>query len=648
MPLDRPDGSEIPETELRPGEKLPDSLKTYASFRIQYNRNLLKGENKKGPRAVERARERIRLARSIENIFQSMPPSLNTKEEISTYLREQEELWQERDFQASSVAYQKYLGQKTEDIKSAQQMLDNLRDSDFGTAPFKSWDKSSLTAKFDSYFASSINFHIRNTKKKALERGDEAEAYRCDRVHDQLISLANTAQRENLSDEVYAELLANFCEKYDKLSKKTDRTKKTNNLIPLRSAELDFLQLSARVLPESHTQPSASDEFRELDRLLIRLGRREDISEIRNALKQTAPQATQLSWNEPSKLKPVIDDLIGKISPLISTTSADISKSFHENLDSKKTNRDLKTLLEVRYRLELLRSLIEYRIKHIEKLTEDTVADQEFQREEAAGEPWINRNRERAAWRVFEGIKTYLSDPDKNAGDYLHQLLQQAMKKSDQDQIDQLLTSEVRENIELRMVKSEEASSLAKRPIRRPIFVVKDKATYMKVYKAMTGEDGSESHGVHLGGRSLRSVKHWKSIGLILSHDDPGTIEHEIRHSIDPFTSEDVDTRSSYNRLLSELFAYITNNSEILEPGLIDNQLFESIKKQVGNRIYFDSYHPPEFSTSQKNMSFEDWKILVSECVDHLAVLLTNRTAEHAQQVLVQSQTTDQFLATKY
>lgn len=163
------------------------------------------------------------------------------------------------------------------------------------------------------------------------------------------------------------------------------------------------------------------------------------------------------------------------------------------------------------------------------------------------------------------------------------------------------------------------AQLVAGRIIQRPIFVHSE-AMNEKLQKFIA----TEGIGFFMSGSFFPGVPLWQDTGIIVSTDKPEAIDHEMRHSIEPFL------RTGYDRLLSELFAYY--DFYINSPGIVN---------MVGSENYYENYS----AQASQRISQEEWSVLVRKCVDKARKLRVQFGDIRTQRMIICAKTVKDFLS---
>jgi len=207
------------------------------------------------------------------------------------------------------------------------------------------------------------------------------------------------------------------------------------------------------------------------------------------------------------------------------------------------------------------------------------------------------------------------------------------------------LTAAERSSISVVIADSKDVSSIARKKIVRPVFVVTDRALLNQIGALFTMRP-EEHHGKAAGFVVVfpeAKARGIKDVQLIVSGEGAGVIRHEMTHTIDP------TKRSGYDVAIDEIFAYYADNAG--RNGKTDD--WAGLKKSVTNRGYFDTYSDEvgkanmlRFSDDPEipRLTYEQWKAKVEAAIDNVALDAVKR-GDGARRRLARAKTLDEVLA---
>lgn len=555
--------------------------------------------------------------------------------------------------------YADYLLQRSQELGSAVDFVREFNPRDLERKPYQDWSAAQPTESQHPYYQyRNFTRSLESDQKTAKETGDEVAAYRLARVHDEVAMLVQPDRAREISQAGLAEGLAHMTVLYDKRRRALNDTRATS---PLRSRpgsqfkeiKINTEQIVERVFPDNQMNPSAQAEVADA-RLRITtaesfIGRRETSS----LLQTIQPSIENWAWNDATAgiqaLEPVLASLGQDIALAQDKVAAIIARDGSADREAWSGRNQLVKLIESYHRIRKLIVELERRTQWQLAPTETAVEDAQFQAEEAKGEPWINKSRERVYHKIIAEIDAVLDGTGPTAGDYIKQvIISGATDPRVIERANALLTPDVLSHIRIVTVRSASLSRLAKREITRPVVLVDGDAAYVALEKVFRGDRAGTSHGIHLSGY-INKHELWSKVGLVLSKaGQEDTMTHEMRHSVDPFIARGIEQRTGYNNLLCELFAeyivIIQADAELhnqADPAY--QQTWKNFEALVSHKSYYDQYSKSLLES--KKISYGDFRKLVHECVAQMQMLAIKLGPENAQRTLAKCETTAQFLA---
>lgn len=260
-------------------------------------------------------------------------------------------------------------------------------------------------------------------------------------------------------------------------------------------------------------------------------------------------------------------------------------------------------------------------------------------------QPWLNRRREVAYDVVAKTLRGQIESGNTTPYAAFKALLP-SLATTWRQRLDASLTAEDRGGFALRVVRSPHLSEVAGYPIVRPVFVVSDDKVYRKVDavlrtspapRILWPDEQQEARqqsntGIHAHGRAIPIDLPGADISgldMVIARDNPDTIEHETRHTVDP------QKRTGYDRILEEMFAYY-------EQHVIKRNDWNGFSTAVMARGYYEQYSRGR--TPGSRITFHDWTIRAS-LAGHVLQDLQARIGDiAAERVLAQSRTYEDFL----
>lgn len=171
------------------------------------------------------------------------------------------------------------------------------------------------------------------------------------------------------------------------------------------------------------------------------------------------------------------------------------------------------------------------------------------------------------------------------------------------------------EKIQLRLIESTDASKIANYQIKRPIIECADPETVVLMAKKVGHQQPERVGGfIMVGGRFRKNGL--GEMGLIVTPKNPGTIKHEIRHSIEP------KQYSGLDRALSEIFAY----AELY----VKNGEWQKLEEMVVNEVYLNTYKtsPKEIPLDMQEKFSADERALFQKEVHQAIEQLKKRVTQ--------------------
>lgn len=648
-----------PAVETQEQKKIPlAEIQEYAAFWVQFTRDRFK--EKLSKREKQGIQNQLEKFQATEDILLLLPKKLNTREQIERYLDSQIEELEAKFEHAQSPSYQDYIAKQREKVMAALQFMDNSDEKqNHSNKLFQRWRsnkrhqewRGEKSVEFDHTFYEQLASRLEPKRQEAEAAGDEESALKYEHLLDQVFTDAHPERNPTISIELL-NFVSNELTLAEKELKETKLGIKSSTpdelaatIILARDSRKNYFAVNKKKFLNIETQPSSFDEIQEIDHLVILVLKNASplLPPLKKLLKQLKPQADELTWNDPNKLDIQITEALKLTDQAIEEIT---DEKRVEGVGKLKKTDVLHIIYEVKFRLESFHRLLDRRMNLNWLPKSEPIEDPSFIEEEANGEPWINKERERSYARVNEEIREATEIRGQSGGDYLYELIvNNAKDQKYRKQCKELFNDQIRQGIEVRIVTSDSLAKIAGRPIRRPVFVIKDPSVYQTLEAIFDHKPGT-SHGLHFPPGVFPDDENWSKIGMILAHDNTSTIDHEVRHSADPFTTKDLNTRRGYNKLLAELFAEYT---EVVSTSIGSNEettAWRGVERLVGLRSYYKNFS--KYVKEENRLSFEEWQELVEDCVGQMKVLCAQRGSVKAQKILAQCETVEQFLNTKF
>ena len=193
------------------------------------------------------------------------------------------------------------------------------------------------------------------------------------------------------------------------------------------------------------------------------------------------------------------------------------------------------------------------------KLAETPVTPQLLRRRELAKEGRefpMDESREAEYRAITERLRKMVEDGLSHA-DILLSVLKPQLDLLPRDRRNFSLTAAERSSISVVIAESKDVSSVARKKIVRPVFVVTDRASLNQIGALFTMRP-EEHHGVSAGFAVVfpeAKARGIKDVQMIVSGEGAGVIRHEMTHTIDP------TKRSGYDVAIDEIFAYYADHA---------------------------------------------------------------------------------------
>lgn len=548
--------------------------------------------------------------------------------------------------------FQTHLIQRTDDLLALKQYIESTSTNTTRLAPYQEW-KARQSRTVVHPFADYRKFMVEH-KTHAAE--DEVSAYHRARVHDEITILVQPERRDDIVPFTVAEGLAHIINVYQE---------RKNAAAQAKGASRDFCdrrfagiaapteRILNSVFPEIKTHPSARQELLEIRLSIFSADGFIADTSVRDAVEALRLRIDSLAWNDVKKgaeeLNGLEQHIVGSMAKAEAIVSEQMTRYGPDSTEARRAKNHLVQYVQAYVRVLKLNAEFARRKKWQLVPDEPPIDDSKFQAEEAKGKAWVNIARERVYHRILDESRSW-QESGKSGGEYIRDVILQGSAREDMLQrCREILTPEVMQKIRVVSVVSTSLSKLAGREIIRPVVLVDSEEAYVQLERVFIGERAGGSHGIHLSGYVSKHPL-WGKVGLVISKSwQKGTITHEMRHSVDPFISRGVESRTGYNDVLSELFAEyiaiidadktVTNTHD---PRY--QNVWRAYKEQVEHRSYWEQYSRslPE----RDRVSYETWRQLVSDCVDHVAGLSNRYGSDSVQEFIAQSTTVEQFLAT--
>lgn len=553
--------------------------------------------------------------------------------------------------------YADYMTQRSSDLSSTIDYVQDFDPSALQLGGYKAWDQTAArqpqNVQIDYH---TITRDLEPQQKSAKDQGDETEAFRLARIHDEVVQLVQPDRVNEVSSLTVAEGLAHMVSLYH--TRKAAMREAKPHLVSMKRGQ--FMQVENivdrsvdRVFPDAQLHPNAKTE---LINARTRIFTAESFIGQRTAQEVftgIVPDIDELAWNDVTTGINKLEEITNVLAVQLTQAQAKVSERIAQvgpNEKSVRQARDqLIKLCESYQRVTKLAKEFERRKKWQLSPDEPPIDDPVFQAEEAKGEPWVNKARERVYHRIVAEIDTVLDGSGTTAGEYLKQVILEGATNPDVlARANEILTDDVLRHIEINKVTSDSLSALANREITRPVIRVHSEAAYQALERVFIGDDAGGTHGIHLSG-FINKHPLWSKVGLVVSKAERmNTVIHEMRHSVDPFIARGIEQRTGYNNLLCELFAeyvkVITADKKTrnhVSPEF--NQAWQEVESLVQNKAYYDQYSKtlPE----SKRIDYETYKQTVKQCVAQMRALTETQGLNKAQRTLAQSESIQQFLA---
>ncbi|MFA7244756.1 MAG: hypothetical protein WC070_01080 [Candidatus Magasanikbacteria bacterium] len=210
------------------------------------------------------------------------------------------------------------------------------------------------------------------------------------------------------------------------------------------------------------------------------------------------------------------------------------------------------------------------------------------------------------------------------------------------------LNIELLDELDLKIAKSESASTIAGREINRPVFIFRTNEAFKNFYIALTGSTDFDVHG-EITTRGFVTdldieVESGKKARIKLIVAAPGNkyIGHEIRHTIDPHLGR----REGYDGILEEVFAYYWET--IVEGRYKEgsDKLWDDMRASIWSGKGEDDYYAHYSEKAAKKMTFDEYGQLTGRIVETVKKI-QRKYGDHikTQRAIAQSKTLDELFA---
>lgn len=331
-----------------------------------------------------------------------------------------------------------------------------------------------------------------------------------------------------------------------------------------KSAEMLFTVGSRNLLQGNFIAPTSERsafEFRKIVRELDNMQELRQLGILSNIVFEISLKADEKAKSDPEKLIEEIRLIKQEIAlqlrtdsiyETLATPSSTDEQKNGIKADSVKAIRILTTLNRLEEQLQSKVQQEKDRNHEADKLK--NIRDQIGVKESAEKvEPWVDLKREAAYEEQILGGEQR-SIRWKGDAEYLHDVLWFGMSMKDREiriKFESKLKKEDFKYIKGKVVTSDSASRVTGKEIKRFVFIVEDDQVYDKLVSVFGVEN---SHGVFIPGSMFDYMPPWHETGALFSRNDAAVLDHEIRHSVDPYMGESTQ-RAGADRILEELFA---------------------------------------------------------------------------------------------
>jgi len=272
-------------------------------------------------------------------------------------------------------------------------------------------------------------------------------------------------------------------------------------------------------------------------------------------------------------------------------------------------------------------------VKHILKEASKTIrrAEQEQERreeqkEKEAKQQWETLDQERE--EAFQKFTEHFQQAENSCEGVTQVIIRDFINKMIPENEEHITIDEL-ESMELSNYKSESASEIAGQEIIRPVFVFNDEKEWENFVTKLGFSENT--NGFHKPGKQSGGGEFLDKTGIMFSSGEESTINHEIRHSIDPNIGE----REGLNGIIDELFAHyhdiMTEKNENYENR--DNPKLAKLNDMI-QLIGSEGYYKEYSEQAEEEITIEEYKKLVKKATK----LISNLQEEIGDHTEVQRQ----------
>jgi hypothetical protein len=249
-------------------------------------------------------------------------------------------------------------------------------------------------------------------------------------------------------------------------------------------------------------------------------------------------------------------------------------------------------------------------------------------------QPWLDMEREAAYDNIIAESKTAIEGGMK-PGQYLKNVIKESSSPTPAGygwkvNMGNWLTEEQLAKIDLGYLGTDSISRVAGKEIVRPVFIAEK-----ELYDLIAATAGAtHSDGIYIQPGRLSGHPAWSKVGVLIVKNDAVSAVHEIRHSIDPHTSINIDQRrNDYDQLIDELFA------------LFEYHIIDGRANWFGLEHKLDSYYEVFLNQSEQKISKEEWQMKIHDLVQKTKALYNKYGEIECQRMIVQARTIDEIMS---
>ena len=205
----------------------------------------------------------------------------------------------------------------------------------------------------------------------------------------------------------------------------------------------------------------------------------------------------------------------------------------------------------------------------------------DIKNQENQPEAWLDMEREQTYKQLINDITTS-HEKGKTGGEYLAELVKKhILDYGTKVRFDNWLKPKDHDRVHFYILTSTSLNEVAGTRIERPLFIVDDEKLYQNIRAMFGSSNQDKTHGAVLPPGFFDNNTKWSEVGLIIVKNRETTAIHEVRHTVDP----NVNKRTGYNRVISEIFAYYKEH--VLDK---EEPEWDEVISRVGHKLYHKNY----------------------------------------------------------